>query len=647
MRAGVLVGLTVLAAVATAPAAADVRGSPDLEAALAENVVVPGEETTLDVTVTNAGDLSVNSELAGSQTSQDPARTQEVTQAQSVQAQLVEENAPVRVKTGTRAVGSLPEGGQASLPFKIEVPERAEPGTYTVELRVKYTYTALIDDDDGIRVRRTATERFELKLVIDGRAQFRVVDATTTAPVGADGALNVTIENTGSESAHATSLTLDSKNNELLLGGSQTASRFVGALSPGETTTVSYRTVVPRDAYQQRYSLDATTTFEGPGGLTYTSDTLRLGVQPNPERRFRIVDTSTNVSSGNTGLVAVDVHYTGGTTLTETTVTLVSENPGIRFGESSSVNQYVGPWEPNTTRTLVYDVTATQEADDRPYAVRAQVAYADADGDMTEYRPLSTQVTPAPEPELSLRNVSSTLRVGREGEVTGRVVNTGNTPLRNGVLRIQASSQNINLIENEVAVGTLRSGDSARFAYTIEVPESATPGPRRFEFVPDYQTRDGYLSTGETLVSRQQVAEHTETFTIETTNRTVRNDEQARVRVRITNAGEETVRDLSAKLFAEEPLSVSDSEAFIERLAPGQTSTATFDVAAAGAGNKTYRASLDIQYTDESGDTLLSDTYAVPVDVVNSPNSGGIPVQAIAVAGIAIAVAVLYLRRWR
>jgi hypothetical protein len=98
-----------------------------------------------------------------------------------------------------------------------------------------------------------------------------------------------------------------------------------------------------------------------------------------------------------------------------------------------------------------------------------------------------------------------------------------------------------------------------------------------------------------------------------------------RFEVRLTNNGDEPVTDVSAKLFADDPISVSDDEAFVDEIGPGETATVTFSIDAAGSATpKVYPVSLDFQYDEPDGDTKLSDTYRVPVEVTESQGGGGI-----------------------
>ncbi|MEA5388382.1 hypothetical protein VB779_15955 [Haloarculaceae archaeon H-GB11] len=96
----------------------------------------------------------------------------------------------------------------------------------------------------------------------------------------------------------------------------------------------------------------------------------------------------------------------------------------------------------------------------------------------------------------------------------------------------------------------------------------------------------------------------------------------------VTNTGNETLTNIGAEMFADDPISVSDSEGFINRLEPGETETVKFTVSAAGSATpKSYPVSVDFQYDDSDGDTLLSDTYRLPVTVTEREGgSGNLPI---------------------
>jgi uncharacterized membrane protein len=106
----------------------------------------------------------------------------------------------------------------------------------------------------------------------------------------------------------------------------------------------------------------------------------------------------------------------------------------------------------------------------------------------------------------------------------------------------------------------------------------------------------------------------------------------------IENAGDERLTDISAKLFADSPISANDDESFVSELDPGESRTLTFSISAAGGAlEKTYPVSMDFQYDEADGDTVTSDTYSIPVEV-EQPSGGGGPSLTLIGGGLLLVV---------
>jgi hypothetical protein len=107
----------------------------------------------------------------------------------------------------------------------------------------------------------------------------------------------------------------------------------------------------------------------------------------------------------------------------------------------------------------------------------------------------------------------------------------------------------------------------------------------------------------------------------------------------VTNTGDEPLSEVSVKTYFTDPLDSGDDEAFVPALDPGES--ATVEVAASAGGDaltKQYPVSVDVQYTTPDGDTELSNTHRVAVDVVEASGRGdGLPVSLPVVGGLALA----------
>jgi len=509
--------------------AAAIDGQPKLDATLPDNRVTPGEDTTLQVTVFNQGeikDVDLNQRDFASR----------VTTARGLTVTLKEDDVPFEVKTNKRAVGSLGEGATQPLGFDIVVKDDARPRPYPYDLQVKfdYTYTSRIKDT-GEEVEKSLTRTVEVPVIVEDDAQLSVVNVSSDARVGSTGTVAVTFENTGTERARDATLELESKNSAVSFGDSATASRSLGTWLTGEQRTLEYEMSVDSSANTESYTFDATLDYEDRDGIPLTTDTQSFGIRPEPEQTFDI------------------------------------------------------------------------------------------------------------------GNVSSQLGVGEEGTLEGSVVNTGGITVSNAVVTFETTKETVTAIENESPVGTLAPGESGRFSIPIEISESARAGPQQFSLSVEYRDDDGDIFTSDSIAVQEDVAEEIRKFRLETNRSTVEPGSGTELEVTVTNDGSERFTDISANMFADSPMSVTDDEAFIGSLGPGESETVTFSVGAAGGAlEKSYPVSLDFQYDEPDGDTKLSRTYKIPISVERPEDSGGGGPPVLLIVGALLVVGVgayLYRRR--
>lgn len=526
-RTAIVAGVLVLLVASTVTAgivSAKARGKPALSLHLPENDLAPGEDSTLEVALQNEG------EVAYASSSTERSR---VTTARGVELTIEAGEAPIEVETGTKALGNVPEGVSAAVPFEVTVADDAEPGAYTLPVEVEYTHTEVIGRE-GAYGQREETLRTSVTVVVEEDASFEVVSASAEDLYGTNGPVAVTIENTGTSTARAASVALESGTAQLTVGGDRSASTFVGDWSPGETRTVSLEGALAAGANRRSYPLTAT------------------------------------------------------------------------------------------------------------------VSYEDADGEASESEPLSAGVTPHVSSRFTVEGVESTLRVGEEGQITGSLVNEGRSVARNAVLVLMTDTQTIEPIEREYAVGDLAAGASADFGFDVEVSEAAATGPRQFDLVVRYRDRNDDVVESAPLDARVDVGESQDVFDVSPVGARIEAGSSGELRVEVTNRGSEPVTDVSAKLFADGPISADDDEAFVGRLEPGETATLHFGVSAGGGAlAKPYPVTLDFQYDDVDGDTLLSDTHQVPVQVTQSESNGPSPLLLVGVAGLVlVALGIVWKRGW-
>lgn len=516
----VLVALLVSSGIALAKA----RGQPEISAQLVDDKVTPGEDTTLEVRLQNAGDVAYAS------TSAEQTR---VTTARDVQVTL-ESSGPVTVETGTQPAGNVPEGLSTAIGFDVSVADDAEPGEYDLDVTLEYRYTNVVGSGGQYDEKERTVTR-EVTVVVEEDARFRVVEASGTDLFGTSGPVELTLENVGSAPASDARVTVQSGSGQLTFGGAASAETFLGEWPAGERRTVTLEGQLADGADRRSYPLATTVDYEDPRGDDATSETLRAGVSPRVDTRF------------------------------------------------------------------------------------------------------------------SLEDVRSTLVVGEEGTVSGTITNRGQSTVRNAVVTLSPDSQTVEVVESEYAVGDLDPGESTDVTFDVEVSEASDGGPRQFSFVVSYRDRSNERRQSDGIDARVDVGDQRDVFAVSVANATVQAGGGTELRLEVTNRADQPVTDVSAKLFANAPISATDDEAFIDRLAPGETKSVVFGVGAAGGAlEKVYPVSVDFQYDEADGDTLLTDTYQIPVSVTQpSGGGGGPPILPILVVLVLLGGVGYYLYRRR
>ena len=625
--------LTVAALVVlSGTALAAVTGSPDIDATLVDNTVAPGEETTLDVVLVNSGTVnsgSTNDNL-----------NNEVTTARGLTVNMNTGGAPITVQTNKQAIGTFPEG-TTEVPFDISVDDDAKPGTYTIPVRLEYEYTDFISEEDGGRDEQSTTETIDVRLKISEQATFDVVSVDSNARVDSTGAVAVTVENTGKEAATDASVTLTSRSQDLTVGGAEAGSRFVESWDTGEQRTFRYRVGAASDAEPDAYEFGLAVEFDDEEGVRQTSPESSVGITVDRAQAFTVTDIQSDAPIGSSGTYEVTFRNEGPVVANLATVNIVSESSDVSFGRSSSANQFIGTWEPGEERTVSVEANVSSDARETVYALSATIGYQDSEGDSAASDPIPLGLQPAPEQAFELSDVDASLQAGTDGRIRGTLTNVGDRPVQNVVLHWESDHSNLSPQETQYAVGDLDPGESATVEFGVDVSDNADAGPRQFDFSTSYRAPDGEREQGDTIELRAAVESSTDEFDVDVGNTTVGAGQSTTIELTITNTRNERLTDISAKLFADSPISVSDDEAFVQGLDPGQSATIRFGISASGgAMAKSYPVSLDFQYEEPDGDTPISDTYRVPIEVTERDGGGGLPLGTIAVVGLVAVVAI-------
>ncbi len=544
----------------------------------------------------------------------------------------------IDVETGELYVPSLPDGDPAELSLRLNVPADLASGTYRIPLDLTYEY----ENGAGSATEREVTRHVTVR--VDSGPRFSVVDTNSTATVNGQGTLEVTMQNVGDTAARDSTLTLSTSSPDVSLGASESSTRFVSEWKEGENRTFTFDAALGDTATAGNYSLDAQIDFEKPSGTVGSSPSLTVPLEAHPEMTFRVSDLQSSLSIGGTDTLSGTITNTG---------PMTANNAVVQFNETPIAQAVgggyaVGSLAPGESAEFSFRVNVDEGADAGPRQFGIQTSFRNANGDQLRSDAVDIRVpVGANDPGFEIQDVESTLRVGEEGTLDGTIVNTGDDRVTDAVVRFEDPGPTVTPIEDSVAIGDLGPGEAANFSFDVEVTSSSSAGPRQFDLTVSYRDADNAARASGDIPTRAAVGPGTAEFDVDPVDGNLSAGSGGEFRVTVTNTREYTVSDLSAKIYTDSPLSTSDDEAFVDELEPGESTTITFQLSAdGGATEKTYPVKMDFQYDDEEGDTIISDTYQVPVDVAGS--SGGLPITLILVAVVLLGGAaggVLYYRR--
>jgi hypothetical protein len=485
--------VSVLLAGVPAPASADrVAGKPNLSVFLPNNELAPGETTTLDVFVRNAGDLSD----AG-----DPSYEALVQTARATTLRVRSGDAPITVRTGRTPVGTLPDGVHGPVPFRVSVAEDAEPGTYRIPVEVAFEYTAEVRNTgtgDPVVIQRRQSDTKRLTVEITEQARFRIVGSETDAAVGETGTVSLTIANAGTEPARDATVTLAGSDPDLRLGDSASADTFVGDWPAGERRTVTTRVAVAADAVVRNYSLDALVTYRDSAGNRQTSETLRVGVRPDTAQSFGFESVESTLRVDAEGEVRGVVRNTGDRPAEAVRVTLPTPEQGLLF---RTTTYPVGDLAPGESASFAFGVTVANTTTAGPRSLELGLSYRDRLGDRRatdDDHSVTVEVGPRRD-TFTASPVDATFTVDSEGVLTVELTNTDDTAVSRVNARITPTGP-VESDDSAAFVGDLAPGETVALRFQLTVTNDAIPKTTPVPLSVTYRTASGTPRIEETTV---------------------------------------------------------------------------------------------------------------------------------------------------
>ncbi|MFB6186943.1 MAG: CARDB domain-containing protein [Halobacteriaceae archaeon] len=416
---------------------------PRFEVNVPEPTLVPGQTTKFTVQLTNdAADVG-----------------DRVGTARNVKVTLQSGDTPISVKSGSRLIETMPDGQPIPVSFLISVPANIDSGTYVLPIKVTYTYNG---------DRKTTT--VSAKVVIEDYARFKIISANSNTSVGGTGTLTLTIKNTGSESANAATITVQSQSSDILFGQARQAARFIGQISPGETTTVRFQMTARESADTHSYALTAAISYEDSQGNLVQSQPLSFGITPQSEQQFTISVVDSNLRVGEEGNLTLRVTNKGPNTVTHAVVQFLPQSQNVLPLETEYA---VGTLQPGESTTVTFPIEISSNAKPIPRQMAFQVMYQNRESKTRISDRLLASVNVAPETDQFLiESIDATVTQGGTATITLQITNNGQDTITNRNAKLFADDP-ISSVDDTAFIPSLKPEETATITFQVSVNADA------------------------------------------------------------------------------------------------------------------------------------------------------------------------------
>lgn len=459
-RVGVVV-LLVLAGATGLGATQDglryVRGEPDLDVYVPDPTLAP--DGTSELTVQIANDGEVHSGAA--------SQRETVTTARSVTVEAEDGDVPFTIETKKQSIGSVAGGEVTDVPITVTVPKDVEPGEYSLDVLIRYSYTYQFFPNGGVTRERSrrATESIDVR--IDETPQFEMTTTESDVQVGGSGTVVTEVVNVGTEPARDLTVELESSSPDVSLGKTSRNTARIPRLRPGESTTLTYETSVRPDASLRSITLRGTVTFTDSDGKRATRDGVSVGLRPEPEQRLSLsVDRST-LRLGETGVIRGSIRNDGPASI-EDTVLIVGET----LFQPRSPSYSVGDLPANESAAFRFRGTVPSEADAVPQRVTVAVRYRTAaDTRRVENESLHVPVADRRD-AVAVTAPDSEFTAGEETVLEVEVTNQRDIEIRDVYLNLTVTDPLTSEFRSTV-LPSLQPGETGRVAFDLEIDSDA------------------------------------------------------------------------------------------------------------------------------------------------------------------------------
>ncbi|ELZ43705.1 hypothetical protein C464_16187 [Halorubrum coriense DSM 10284] len=459
-----------------------VRGEPELDVYVPDSTVSPGTATELTLQVANDGDVDAGSD----------ARRDTVTTARSVVVEVRARRSPLVVETGRFAVGSIGEGAVREAPVSVVVPADAEPGRYSLDVRLEYSYTSLSAPRSGVVQDRTRTRTESVSVTVDDAPRFAVRTVETDVQVGDAGTLVANVTNVGGEPARDLSVELAANGPDLALGETERNTARIDRLGPGENATIRFPASVSADAAAESFDLTGVVQYTDPDGVRGAQTDIPVGLRPRAEQSLSVAVDDASLRVGENGTVSGTIRNDGPA---EVRAVVLAVGDGAFVPRSP--RYAVGDLDAGESAAFRFRGEVPANADSVPQPLVLSTSYRSAAD--TERTTEATVRVPIAERRdaVAVSALDSEFAAGEEGVLRLEVTNRRDVELRDVELRLVVDQP----LESEfrtTVIPSLAPGETGEVAFDLAVDGDApaTRYPASVEVA--YTDPDGVRVDGDT-----------------------------------------------------------------------------------------------------------------------------------------------------
>ena len=475
-----------------------VIGKPNVDVYVPNNQVTPGEETTLDVYLSNDGELIQDGSTVW---------VDRVTTARGTVVELSARDSPIDVQTEAIPVGNVPTGTAGPVQISLTVPEGTPPGAYEVPVEVSYSYTRIVTLGSGEPEFSESTfsgdQTITIRVVDEPR--FEVVDTQSTTQIGDRGEVTMTVRNVGTEPARDARVSVASSSDELSFGTeSNRADSYVGSWQPGETKQVTYALSATEDAIQREYSLTATVDYTDTDGVRQTAPEMVTGVTPRDEQSFSLSGLDSTLGVGQEGTISGTVTNDGPATVYEPVLVVSGGSQNLDFTETEYALSSLAAGD---SQSFSFEVDVSDAASAGRQQFSFDVDYQNEAGDDRTSTTLRRAVTVETRRDrFAVEPVESTLERGGSDTVTLRLTNNGAEPLSEVSVKTYFNDP-LGSSDDEAFVPELDPGESTEIQVAASAGGDALTKQYPVSVDVQYTTPDGDTELSKTYTVAVDVVE--------------------------------------------------------------------------------------------------------------------------------------------